>query len=216
MKQFIFLFAALAIFASCSKDVIKGSGNIITQTRSVPAFTSVETHYDVAANIRYGAAQELQVTGYENLLEILETTMENGVLKLKFNHRYNAVRNGNVVANITLPAISKVTIHGSKDITVSNFINGNSFAALIHGSGHIKVQNSSFQHASARIHGSGDIDARTLQAKEATADIYGSGDVFINVTDRLKATIHGSGNVNYWGSPAVETNLHGSGRVIKR
>lgn len=216
MKQLLFILATVSLVTSCSKDVIKGSGNIATQTRNVPVFHSVETHYDIAANIRYGASQEVQATGYENLLNVLETTVENGVLKLKFNQRYNTVRNGNIVANITLPAVRKVTIHGSGDITVSNFTNGTAFSALIHGSGNIKVQNSSFQTASARIHGSGDIEARTLQAKEATADVYGSGDIFIAVTDKLKATIHGSGSVSYWGSPTVETALHGSGRVIKK
>jgi hypothetical protein len=205
MKQIVLLFASFFTLASCSKDVLKGSGNTNTQTRSVPAFHSVETHYDIAANIYNGTTQELQVTGYENLLDVLETTVENGVLKLKFNHRYNSVRNVNVVANITLPIVNKTTIHGSGDIAVSNFANGASFNALIHGSGNIKVQNSAFH-----------IEARGLQAKEATADVFGSGDISLSVIDKLKATIHGSGNINYWGNPAVETNIQGSGRVIKK
>lgn len=212
----IFLLATIGSLAACNKEIIRGSGNVATQTRVVPAFHSVETHYDITANIRYGSTQQLQVSGYENLLNILETNVENGVLKLKFNHRYNSVRNVNVVANITVPAFNKATIHGSGDIAVSNFANGASFAALIHGSGNIKVQNSNYQNASATIHGSGDIDARGLQAKEAVADVFGSGDIFMSVSDRLKATIHGSGSINYWGSPSVESNIHGSGRVVKR
>ncbi len=216
MKQILFLAISAVAVISCSKDVIKGSGNVVTQERSVAAFQSVETHYDITANITYGSTQEVRVTGYENLLGIVETKVENGVLKLKYDQRFNTIRNGNVIAYITLPVVDKTTIHGSGDINVSGFANGSSFSALIHGSGKIKVQNSSFQNVEATIHGSGNIDARSLQAKEANADVYGSGNIFITVSDRLKATIHGSGNVNYWGNPTLETNRYGSGRVVKQ
>jgi len=216
MKPIAMLATLLLLFSSCSKNAISGSGDVVTQTRSVSAFTGVETHYDIAAVITYGNTQEVRVTGYENLINILETKVENGVLKLTFKHDYNTIRNVNVVAYITVPAITKATIHGSRNIDVSGFAAGNNFSALIHGSGNIKVRNSAFQNAEARIHGSGDIDARTTQAKEAVASINGSGSISIAVSDKLTATIQGSGNVNYWGNPTVETNIQGSGRVVKR
>ena len=215
MKAISLLLVATLLF-SCKKDVIRGSGNTITETKTVSPFTAVETHYDIKAIITYGATQQLEVSGYENLLNILETPVENGVLKLKFNQNYNTVRNVNVVARIQLPAITATTIHGSNNIEVSNFAGGNAFTAQIHGSGDIRVNNSAFQTATLRINGSGDIDARGLQAQEATTNINGSGDVSITVTGKLNATINGSGNINYWGSPVVEATIHGSGRVIKK
>jgi hypothetical protein len=214
-RIFFFVASALTLF-SCNKDILRGSGDIRTETRTVQTFHSIESHYDIAANVTYGATQELKVTGYGNLIDVLETTVENGVLKLKYPNRYSTVRNGNVVANITIPAINKLTMHGSKDATISGFANGTSLSTMIHGSGDIRVENSSFENASATIHGSGDVDAQGLQAKEFTTEIHGSGDVSISVTDTLRVTIHGSGNVNYWGNPVVETTVHGSGRVVKR
>jgi hypothetical protein len=210
------LFLVAAILFSCKKDVIRGNGNTITQTKTVAPFTAVETHYDIEAIVTYGATQQVDVSGYENLLNILETSVENGVLKLTFNAAYNTVRNVNVVARIQLPAITGVTIHGSNDIEVNDFANGNAFTGQIHGSGTINVANSAFQTATLRINGSGDIEARDLQAKEATANINGSGNVFITVADNLNVTVNGSGNVHYWGNPAVEASIQGSGRVIKK
>lgn len=210
MMVFIFLF-------SCSKyEVIRGDGRTITETRTIPPFSSVETHYDIKANIIQGTTQEVKVTGYENLLAILETEVENGVLRLKYNNRYNTIRNGNVVVNIIVPAISKATIHGSNNIEVTGFRDLQEFEGSIHGSGNIKVSNSVSQLAKLLIYGSGRIDAQELQTKRSEASIFGSGNVFISVSEELEAKIYGSGNINYWGNPAIQTEMHGSGRVIKK
>jgi hypothetical protein len=202
---------------SCSKyDLIRGEGRTLTETHAVPQFSSVETHYDIKANIVQGTTQEVKVTGYENLLAILETEVENGVLRLKYNNRYNTIRNGNIVVNIIVPAISKATIHGSNNIEVSGFQDLKGFEGLIHGSGNIKVSNSKSQLAKLLIYGSGRIDAQGLQTKRTETSIFGSGNIFVSVSEQLEAKIYGSGNVNYWGNPSVQTEMHGSGRVIKK
>jgi Putative auto-transporter adhesin, head GIN domain len=214
--SFLLLLAGTFIFSSCRKDVIRGAGSSGTRTLALPAFTSVESHYDIAAEISYGTAQEVSVTGYNNLLDILDFRVEDGVLKLKYNTRYNTIRNGNVVARIKIPVISKVAIHGSEDINITGFSNGSTLNAQIYGSGDVRVSNSNYQLALLAVHGSGKIEAQGLQTKQAEVKIHGSGHTSISVADRLKAAIFGSGNIYYWGNPAVETSQNGSGRVIKR
>jgi hypothetical protein len=149
-------------------------------------------------------------------LNILDFKVENGVLKLKFNTNYNTIRNGNVVAHIKIPLLSAITIHGSQNIDVNGFLNGAAIHAKIHGSGSIRVNNTSYQSALLEVFGSGNIDAQGLQTKQAEAKIHGSGNMTVSVLERLNAGIFGSGNIYYWGNPALETTLSGSGRVIKR
>jgi hypothetical protein len=218
MKQaFLFLcVAAATFFSSCNKDLIKGSGSIGTRTINVPAFTSVESHYDIKAVISFGTTQEVTATGYDNLLNILDFKVEAGVLKLKFNTNYNTIRNGNVVANIKIPVLSGATIHGSQNIDVNGFLNGAAMHAKIHGSGSIRMNNTSYQSASLEVFGSGNIDAQGLQTKQAEAKIHGSGNINVSVLERLKAGIFGSGNIYYWGNPSLETTQSGSGRIVKR
>jgi hypothetical protein len=201
---------------SCRKDVIRGGGSISTRTLVLPAFSSVESHYDIKANISYQVSQEVTVTGYDNLLNILDVRVENGVLKLKYNQDYNTIRNGNVVTNIKVPAVSGTVIHGSNDIRVGGFLKGDSLHTKIHGSGNIHIENSQYRTALLEVFGSGKIDAQALQTKEAEANIHGSGRISISVSHRLKAGIFGSGNIYYWGNPVLETTINGSGRIIKR
>lgn len=218
MKKFQLFFVALAMLAvvSCKKDIIRGSGPVVTRTLSFPAFTSVEAHYDINAVITYGNIAEVKVTGYENLLNILETEIDNGVLKLKYNKQYNTIRNGNVRFEIIIPRIQKTGIYGSGDITVKGFLTGTQFTAGIFGSGDITVENSNYESATLDIYGSGKVEAQGLQVKNAVVNVYGSGHSYISVTDRLVSKIFGSGNVYYWGTPLLETTQNGSGRVIKK
>ncbi len=206
----------MAVFASCSKEAIKGNGSIGTRTLTVPGFTAIESHYDIDAVLSHGANQEVSVTGYENLLDLLDFRVENGVLKLKFNDQYNTIRNSNIVATIKLPQLASAAIHGSGQISVNGFRDGNVFVARIHGSGNINMADSRYEKAELHIHGSGNINGQGLVAKSADISVHGSGHTSITVTDQLKAGIFGSGNIYYWGSPSVNLSINGSGKVIRR
>ncbi|MFY7899968.1 MAG: head GIN domain-containing protein [Chitinophagaceae bacterium] len=216
-RSILYVLVSLFIFlCSCNKDMIKGSGSVSTRSLTVAPFSKVESHYDISANISYGATQQISVSGYNNLLDILDVKVENGILKLKYNTTYNSVRNGNIVADIKIPTIEKASIHGSGNLSINNFTNASNIETLIHGSGNILVNNSKFQTAKLSIHGSGKIEARELEANLAEANIYGSGNINITVSNHLKASIYGSGSIYYWGNASVETNQQGSGRIIKQ
>jgi Putative auto-transporter adhesin, head GIN domain len=216
----LLLFSCIAIiFVSCKKDSIRGEGQTVTRTLSDLAsknFTAIEAHYDIDAVISYGNIPEVKVTGYENLLNILEPQLDNGILKLKYSKQYYNIRNSNVRFEIIIPRIEKTGIYGSGDIKVKGFLTGNQFTAGIYGSGDVTVENSNYQSATLDIYGSGKVEAQGLQVKTANVNVHGSGHSYISVSEKLITKMFGSGNVYYWGNPLVETTQNGSGRVIKR
>lgn len=215
-KLFILALAAIFAFTACTKEIIRGNGTISTREIPVAAFKSVESHYDIKATIRYGSTRNVKATGFDNLLDILDFSVENNVLKLKFNQQYNQIRGSNVVADITLPALESVAIHGSNDIEVRDLQAGNTFRARIHGNGSIRVLNSRYDTASLHVHGSGNIDAQGLQVKVAEANIHGHGDILVRATEKMKAGIYGNGNIHVWGNPQLQSEINGNGRIYKR
>lgn len=207
---------AMMLLSSCKKDdMIRGGGSTGNRKLALPAFHSVETHYDIGARITYGNTQEVTATGYQNLLNILDFSVENQVLKLKFNRQYNTIRNNNVIAHITLPAIQSAAIHGSNQIEISGFAVPE-LRSRIHGSGAIRIKSSTAEKVKIDIHGSGNVDADELTSQEAQVMVHGSGNTWITATNRLEATIQGSGNVYYSGNPQAQIQINGSGRVVKR
>lgn len=218
MQKTSFIILALLTFFlfSCQKQTIRGEGTIATRTLGLSGFTKVETYYDIDAVITYGNTPEVKVTGYVNLLDILETVIDNGVLKLKYNSRYNTIRNGNIRFEITIPRLEGAGIYGNCSIDVNNFLAGQQFKGEIYGSGDMTVTNTNYQSAILDIYGSGKIKGEGLQVKNALVNSYGSGHTYISVSERLVTKMYGSGNIYYWGNPAIETSQQGSGRVIKR
>lgn len=216
MKTIIIIAFVLALFNACSKEAIRGSGNTITETRTVDAFTGVRLEGSGKVNIIQGTTQNVQVTGYENLVPIYQTFVQNKTLVLKFRSDYYNVSNNNITVNIKLPALTKVAINGSGEYSIKNFTGAN-LAGEINGSGEIYFENCKYDKAVLKVNGSGSISAAQVEADEADAEINGSGKIDVRCLQSLKATIHGSGEINYWGSPAnVTVQVSGSGRVVKK
>lgn len=219
MKQLtlgLFTLAIVALSTACQKNMIRGNGLQGSRFLTLPAFSQVELHHDIKANISYGTTQTMKVSGYENLLDILDLHVDGNTLKIKFNDQYYNIRNNNVVADISLPMLSKAVINGSGNLSIAGFQQGSQMEAFINGSGNIEMANCEYEKAFLTVNGSGDINSKGLLAKEVNADIYGSGQISISVIEKLVARIFGSGNVYYWGNPIVEVSLNGSGRVIRK
>lgn len=204
------------LISSCSKDILRGTGNIGTRDISLTGFHSVETHYDIDAEIKYGTNFSIKASGYENLLNELDFKVVNGVLKLKFDTRYPSIRNSNIKAIIEMPVLNMLTIHGSGKIAATGFEQGETLQLLIHGSGDILATRSKYKFLKIGIYGSGDTDTKNVLTENAEVKIHGSGHVFVNPLNILKAEIHGSGNIYYQGNPVIDSERHGSGRIIKR
>jgi hypothetical protein len=215
VKTLGMLLTVAVALTACSKESIRGSGRTVTETRNVASFTEVKLEGSASINVEQGTQQKVEVSGYENLLPIYETIVQNGTLVLKFKNDYYNVRNSNISVNIIIPALSKIVINGSGEYKIKDF-NGSNLTAEINGSGEIYTTNCVYDNTVIRLNGSGYVRAAQVQTKEADLEINGSGKIDINCSKNLKATIHGSGQVNYWGSPSVTVNISGSGSVNKQ
>src|SRR5690606_3472092 len=99
--KFIFLLAAFtATVASCKKESLTGDGAVQTQERHVNAFTRVATEGSTTIHIAQGENFEVKVKGYANLLPYLKTTVQNGVLSVRYEN-IRDVRNDNSEVFIT-------------------------------------------------------------------------------------------------------------------
>jgi len=214
----LLLLALCAVFASCKKDVLTGRGDTGTRTLNLPAFTAIETHHGISAQITYGPVPVVVMSGYENLLDALQPTVDNGVLRLRYDARYHRVKNDRMHARIILPRINSAKVHGSGNIDISGFIaQSQDFSATIHGSGNILLQNNIYGAAHYSIHGSGNIDGHGLECADALVRIHGSGRVHVRATRSFDGAIHGSGDIHVWGNPPqYQTSIQGSGRIIRR
>ena len=225
--------AALGLTA-CDDELVRGRGDVETETRAVPAFDAVEVSGDFQVYLRQGPAEAIRLEGQENILDVITTKVDGRELEIKFKPFVNVGRHKTVRVYITNPTLTGLELSGSSGAegqtpwTVDNLnlkVSGSGSIALevleanavdsrISGSGSMKLSGDA-EDFESEISGSGDVRAFSLVTKRADAKISGSGNCELTVTQSLNARISGSGNVRYRGEPVVNVSVSGSGKVTR-
>lgn len=235
MKFHIIISSALLILSllltSCFEDgiCVNADGNIVTESVSLPAFSGVKLGTKGKINLILGDSIMVEVTGSENIVDLLDMDVTGDVLKIDVNNR--CTRNTDLVFDITLPELTSVTISGAGEIVTDSLFTVTDIAVDISGSGSIDLSldadhietgisgsgdmnlSGTANSLSSRISGSGDVYAFGLDVLSADLRINGSGGMQVNVADELKAKISGSGDIFYKGTPAITVDISGSGKL---
>ncbi len=229
----IVLSAVLFIFPSCEKVV--GEGPLVTQTRTVGNFTGISSEMSGKVNFTIAPDYKVEITAQQNILDVLNTNVVNGVLHIDFKDNVRVREHEDLLINIAAPYADyfrlsgsgnmnvqgdvaannlKVTLSGSGDISVQNAVIADKIDTDISGSGNISIANGSAVNEDVDISGSGKVEMAGVAAQNAVTHTSGSGDVKLALSNNLDAHISGSGSVYYHGNPIISTHISGSGRVI--
>lgn len=215
---------------------IDGNGILKKETRKVSPFTGISSSGSWDVMVAYGNSTDIEVEGDENLLEHIETIVENGKLYIRAK-KYGNIRSKNkITVYVTVTKLQHLSLSGSGDIigrgefkndgTTNVMVSGsgnirfefdrfNEIDASVSGSGGIKMKGTA-KEIEARISGSGNIDCKEVIADDASARISGSGNIKVHATTSIDVNISGSGNVHYSGNAkTVRTHKNGSGRIVK-
>ena len=217
MKRMVMMLMISLALVSCKKEKINGSGEVITETRTVNEYYNVSVNGSTDVFITKGNNFEVKVKAYENIIPHLETKVQNGTLLIGFKANSN-VGNDNSEVYITMPNLNSVAVSGSSNVkSTGTFSGSGNFKATISGSGNIDLQAGAATNYKISISGSGSVRSFGFICEQAEVDIAGSGNAELTVTKNLNATIDGSGTVYYRGNPAdVYTKITGSGGVVKQ
>jgi hypothetical protein len=229
----VVLAAALFILPSCEKVV--GEGPLVTQTRTVGNFTGVSSEMSGTVNFAIAPEYKVEITAQQNILDVLNTNVVNGVLHIDFKDNVRVKQHEDLLINVTAPYADyfrlsgsgnmnvqgdlaanglKLTISGSGNIAVVNAVIADKIDTDISGSGNISIANGSAVNEDVDISGSGKVEMAGVNAQNAVTHTSGSGDVKLALSKNLDAHISGSGSVYYHGNPIISTHISGSGRVI--
>ena len=217
----------------CAAQGVKGSGNVISESRQVPEFRELRLEGRGKVALSKGNRSSIEVTSDDNILSSIETEVKNG--KLVISHEKGKhLRPTKLNYTITVKDLAGISIAGSGDINGKSRFVSDDFYAQISGSGDITLAVETARLESdisgsgsiylsglaetydARITGSGDVDAIDLQTRDSSVVITGSGNCRVRATDMLRAKITGSGDVLYKGHPRISQSITGSGKVKDR
>lgn len=216
MKTILLAAVAVVCFAFyLPYKTIKGNGKVSKELRNVSAFSGVKLAGSMNIVLSYGEPGSITVEADENLIPYIETTVEDGVLKVKSKDQTNLKSDNKITVYVTADQLSSVAILGSGSVKgKGNFHSSQQSSFVVMGSGDIDLGVQSLNEAKVNIQGSGNIylsgKASTLQAI-----ISGSGNIDCNglVVSKTDATISGSGNIKVNASESIDAKISGSGNV---
>jgi Putative auto-transporter adhesin, head GIN domain len=237
MHKIVFVLSlVILVFSSCryrSGKHRSGNGHRATQQRNTTGFTGVETHGDIDIVVANGDFN-VKIDAEQNLLQDIETNVENGRLVVRFRDGISLWDHGDATVYVTAPILNTIETHGSGDIrsegrladknNIHLVVSGSGDIDLIldspdiitatQGSGDITLKGTA-KNIDSKTSGSGDLHMDGLKAENVKIVVHGSGDAEVFASESLKVEVSGSGDVHYKGSPKISTEVHGSGSVSK-
>jgi hypothetical protein len=190
----ILITATMAGAVSCKKDLV-GDGPVTTQTRTTQNFTGIDLRMNGNVYYTKGPVLKLEVTAKESIHYMLETSVSNERLIVRYSNGKTYDNDPSITINVTAPDISSFQSNTSGNIYCMNNIQ----------QANLYVRNT----------GSGKIDLSRMTAQTAATHSEGSGDITVRVLDHLDVTIKGSGSVYFSGNPFISTHISGSGYLVR-
>ena len=211
MNRFCLAVAALGLCASAAvAETISGSGRTVAQDRPARDFSGISIGIPARVEVVQGDSEGLRISADDNVLPVIESVVERGVLRLRLREGVR-LREAKIRVAVNVRTLQSIGISGSADVHAPS-LTAAKLGLSISGSGDMEVGGKA-DEVEVRISGSGDVKAAKLAAQRASVSISGSGDAIVWAREALRVRVAGSGDVAYYGDPQVRKSVAGSGSV---
>lgn len=215
-------------------DVVRGSGDLVTESRTVSGFNEVRLDGAGRLVVTQGEAESLEIEAEDNIIDELTSEVQGQTLVLGFQERFlraTVIPTRTITYTLTVTDLTAITFNGAGELEMESLdtsglslvINGagqidlgqlsaNSLSVQISGTGTISI-GGQVSSQSVTIDGAGNYSAQDLQTETTEVDINGLGSGTVWATQTLDITIDGGGTLNYYGSPSVTQEINGVGDI---
>jgi len=231
------LLSLLAASACSNEDktptgpvLITGSGNVVTESRTVSPVHSVDLRMVGTVNLLPSGTQALSVRADDNILPAVATRDSSGILIIEVKAG-SAITGYTLAVDLTLPDVDGAVMSSAGTIAGSGFVldglsvvlagagtinldvTADAVSSVLAGAGSIIIAGSTDAHQIVSV-GPGAVRAFGLVSGTTSVVLSGTGPVEVTATTALSVVISGSGSVYYKGSPTLSSVITGTGAVI--
>lgn len=225
---------ACGLIKNAGVQVITPSDTIISEARSVSGFSSIDMSTFGTVVITQGSTESVNISGSDNLVPLIKTSVSNGTLLIDTEGSVNIVPGSTnklkqLVITIALKDLTSIKLSGLGDIQV-DALSTPTLGIVMGGAGRVQIKqlttdsldvtmsglgsvelSGEAKQAKLDISGAGSVTAPDLKIQTANVSVPGLGSATLWVTDTLTGTISGAGSVEYYGNPHANTNSTGLG-----
>lgn len=206
----LFSFGRIVSFPSLHFGAVQGSGRIASDTRDVGSFHAVDVGGIFKVEVVVGNTPSVEVRADDNLLPLIKTYTDNGVLHIESDRRIKS--SNDILVRVTTTDLDNLDVSGAANVNVAG-LRGDELSVDASGASHIKVAGET-SNIKIDVSGASKIDAEDLTAVDADVDASGAANVEVNVSGTLTADVSGASRVVYSGSPtSVQKKTSGAAHV---
>jgi hypothetical protein len=229
--------ATILMLNSCNLDSIigqvQGNGNVETEERMVSEnFSEVKGSAGLDVYLTEGSENKIIVEADENLLEVIETKIDNG--RLIITTKQNIGRSKSKKIHVTYKKLDEIYASSGADVIGNSVIKSEKITLDASSGSDIDVEVFAKEvlaesSSGADIHITGkatllmassssgsEINAKELIVINCNADASSGANIIVNVKEKLSTEATSGGNIRYYGNPtAVSNDASRSGKVHK-
>ena len=204
---------ALCLLASCAKQANpnQGSGVQKSEQRSVAEFRKLRASGIVAVELTIGAPCLAEITTDDNLLGLVTTTLQDGVLVIKTAETMRP----KVPARVRLctPALDAIDVEGASQATVGKL---QTDRLQIREAGAAKLRvNGSATAVDLKLGAASQAELTELSIATANVHVDQAGSAHFGYVETLNVTITGPGTVRYRGQPTITRSVTKLAKLIQ-
>lgn len=222
------------LMSACVFTVVRGSGEIVSETREVSDFNKVELNGVGTLYITQGDKETLEIEAEDNLLPYIESVVRGNTLFIGFeDDKWTQVVQPTepIKYYLTLKEISKIELSGAGRI-VSERLETTELRITSSGAGDIEIDEITAEELVVTLSGAGNCEiggqvidqritisgagnysAESLESAATLIQVSGMGTSKVWATEDLDIEISGAGNVRYYGNPHVTQEISGAGNI---
>ncbi len=224
--------ASVATLSSCRFNCKRGSGNQVTENRSLGGFSEIELSGDYQLNIKQDSNYVVNITADDNLMQYVKSEVNGD--RLKIHTSRNICNAGPFIVNISLRELNYLKVTGAIKVTsvgkiitkdlqlklsgatkVDLDLNADNVRTTGSGLTEVNLRGQASSH-SVEMSGSGTLNALDFVVSKYEIESSGISNCRINVLNELNVNSSGSSDIQYKGNPAnVNNNKSGSSTLQK-
>jgi hypothetical protein len=189
---------------------IKGSGNLQTERREVPAFSAVKVGGAANLEINVGGEQSVEIETDDNLLELTKAYVKNNTLHIE--RRGNIWTKSPLRVRITVPHLNRLNLSGASKADVKG-VRADKFELDLSGASKVNIEGEAVTFI-GDMSGASTLNADNFKTVKAVVEASGASKADVFVSEDLNADASGASKIYYAGNPkTVREDESGASKV---
>jgi hypothetical protein len=209
----IIILGVRAILPMVFTGNIVGSGNPVTEDRSISGFTVVEAEQGFEVDISKGSLFRIEITADDNVIDKVRVTLSGNILFLGLEP--GVYRSLILRAKITMPDLEELQLYGGSHGVVSGFQSIEEFKLGISGGGRVEITGST-DDLNLRASGGSEFDLSGFSAHDAYVNLEGGSHGTIKLDGKLDANLGGGSHLTYLGEPTLGDITESGGSTVRK